>query len=141
MPQYHFDRNLAQETWKALDAFTQGYIECAFWTGDDESGIPDLGLHDLASEALAQMKADCAAFQEMAAADLEAANEFASLNYDTARAGHDFWLTRNGHGAGFWDRGFGDLRTDTIGGRLSRDAKTFGECDLYLGDDGKVYVS
>ena len=21
-----------------------------------------------------------------------------------AQAGHDFWLTRNGHGTGFWDR-------------------------------------
>lgn len=26
-----------------------------------------------------------------------------------ARAGHDLWLTRNGHGAGFWDRDLGEL--------------------------------
>ena len=24
------------------------------------------------------------------------------------RIGHDFWLTRNGHGAGFWDGGWND---------------------------------
>lgn len=24
--------------------------------------------------------------------------------YDAERFGHDFWLTRNGHGTGFWDR-------------------------------------
>ena len=24
-----------------------------------------------------------------------------------AQIGHDLWLTRNGHGAGFWDRGLG----------------------------------
>jgi hypothetical protein len=51
-----------------------------------------------------------------------------------ARAGHDFWLTRNGHGAGFWDRGLGDL-----GERLSKAAKVYGEVYLYPGDDGKVY--
>ena len=33
--------------------------------------------------------------------------------------GHDFWLTSQGHGAGFWDRGLGDLGdklTDTVQG-------------------------
>ena len=26
--------------------------------------------------------------------------------YDPDQLGHDLWLTRNGHGAGFWDRDF-----------------------------------
>lgn len=26
-----------------------------------------------------------------------------------AQFGHDYWLTRNGHGAGFWDRGLGEV--------------------------------
>lgn len=30
-------------------------------------------------------------------------------SYSWDDAGHDFALTRNGHGAGFWDRGFGDV--------------------------------
>jgi len=140
MPQYHLDTNLGHDTFKALDAFTQGYIECAFWLGSEDDGIPDTGFHDLAPEALKKMKEDCKAFQELAGADLEKAYDYAPSSYDASNAGHDFWLTRNGHGAGFWDRGFGGLRTDTIGGRLSRDAKTFGCCDLYLGDDGKVYI-
>lgn len=38
-----------------------------------------------------------------------------------ASAGHDFALTRNGHGAGFWDRGLGDL-----GDRLTRAARAYG---------------
>lgn len=29
--------------------------------------------------------------------------------YDAAQFGHDFYLTREGHGAGFWDRGLGEL--------------------------------
>jgi hypothetical protein len=50
-------------------------------------------------------------------------------------AGIDFWLTRNRHGAGFWDRGLGNLGT-----RLTDAAQAFGECDLYVGDDGKLYL-
>lgn len=46
---------------------------------------------------------------------------------DPAQAGHDFWLTREGHGAGFWDRGLG-----VAGDRLSDAAKTFGAGDLAM---------
>ena len=28
---------------------------------------------------------------------------------DASQASHDFWLTRNGHSTGFWDRGTGAL--------------------------------
>jgi hypothetical protein len=28
---------------------------------------------------------------------------------DADSFGHDFYLTREGHGAGFWDRGLGEL--------------------------------
>lgn len=49
--------------------------------------------------------------------------------------GHDFWLTRNGHGAGFWDRGLGD-----VGDQLSEAARAHGAMDAYLGDDGDLYL-
>ncbi len=61
-------------------------------------------------------------------ADLEASG------LSSEQAGHDFWLTRNGHGAGFWDRGLGAL-----GERLSKESKPYGSCDLYVGDDGQIY--
>ena len=38
------------------------------------------------------------------------------------------------HGAGFWDRGLGDL-----GDRLTMLAQTYEESDPYVGDDGKIY--
>jgi hypothetical protein len=40
--------------------------------------------------------------------------------------GHDFSLTRNHHGAGFWDRGYGEL-----GQWLTRWAESFGSASLY----------
>jgi hypothetical protein len=47
--------------------------------------------------------------------------------------GHDFWLTRNGHGAGFWDRGLGAL-----GDRLTDASKPYGEVNLWVDADGSV---
>ena len=51
------------------------------------------------------------------------------------RAGHDFWLTRNHHGAGFWD---GDWPED-VDEKLTEASHSWGEMDLYVGDDGRVY--
>lgn len=51
-----------------------------------------------------------------------------------AQAGYDFWLTRNGHGAGFWESEWGKP-----GAILDKAAKAFGEADLYVGDDGLIY--
>lgn len=42
-------------------------------------------------------------------------------------SGHDFALTRNGHGTGFWDRGLGD-----IGYMLSNSAAAYGTHTLIL---------
>jgi hypothetical protein len=60
----------------------------------------------------------------------------ASDNWTAEQAGHDFWLTRNRHGAGFWDRGHGAEGAD-----LTQHAKSFGDCDLYVGDDGGIYAA
>jgi hypothetical protein len=49
--------------------------------------------------------------------------------------GHDIWLTRNGHGAGFWDRGY---YTPEVGEKLTEIAKSLGTKNLYS-ENGKVY--
>jgi hypothetical protein len=48
-------------------------------------------------------------------------------------------LTRNGHGAGFWNRFYGDQPATKLGRALSDAAKVYGSCDLYIGDDGQIY--
>jgi hypothetical protein len=60
------------------------------------------------------------------------------VGYDWEMLGHDLWLTRNGHGAGFWDRN--ELKKDGLGDKLSDIARKMGEKDPYVGDDGKVYI-
>jgi hypothetical protein len=47
--------------------------------------------------------------------------------------GHDFWLTRNHHGAGFWDRGLGDA-----GKILTTLAQGYREVSLFATADGQV---
>ena len=47
-----------------------------------------------------------------------------------AVAGHDFALTRNRHGAGFWDRGLGEA-----GDVLTDLAHSFGEATLFASAD------
>jgi hypothetical protein len=50
-------------------------------------------------------------------------------------AGHDFWLTRCGHGSGFWD---GDWK-EPAASKLTDAAHAYGNADLYVGDDGRIY--
>ena len=122
--------------WVRLDAFTMAYIECAFWSSVDMDHDGDClderyGIEDVSQDGLWEAIEACNGFRELCA------EEGVSLDdWSDEQAGHDLWLTRNGHGAGFWDRGLGER-----GERLSEAARAYGSVDLYVGDDGKLYVS
>ncbi len=117
----------------ALEKFLASYIETALWSETDDAGIPfdnsKYASLEFAPETVERMTADCARFIELCAPILDATTTL----YPVA---HDFWLTRNHHGAGFWD---GDY-PESIGKALTDLAHSFGECDLYIGDDGKLYL-
>jgi len=125
-----------------IDQFTNGYITAALWSSTGDSGEPLDATHapeDLPQETRETMESDCRKFFEQCNGDLWEYKEKRTIPIDaeyTASdcAGHDFWLTRCGHGAGFWDRGIGET-----GNRLTDAAEKFGNVDLYVGDDGKVY--
>lgn len=53
------------------------------------------------------------------------------------RAAIDFYLTRNRHGAGFWDGGWRDAAAKV----LTAASHQAGSGELYLGDDGKIYAT
>lgn len=144
------------------DTFTTAYLEAAFWSSTESPfgtckgcGKDDVVLNrwdhnrkfvcdacserepneepplednysitDLSPETLTAMVADCARFQ--------AENDISERSDELA--GHDFWLTRNGHGAGFWD---GDW--EGSGDTLTAASKEYGSFDLYVGDDGRLY--
>lgn len=50
------------------------------------------------------------------------------------QCGHDYWLTSNGHGAGFWDRGHGE-----DGNTLSEACNT--SYDVYVTNNGHLAIS
>lgn len=124
----------------ALDSFTQGYIEAAFFTStgpdNEEEGLGEGSVAELAPDTLADIVADCAKWQADQAGLLQAAYDYPTAKaYDARRAGNDYWYTRNGHGTGFWDRGLGD-----VGDKLAA-ACHHHSVDMCRGDDGLIYFT
>jgi hypothetical protein len=120
-----------------LDDFTIGYIEAALWSSTDDNDEPldsNYAYGDIDDESVAKMIEECKQFQEQNAALIERGQD--STEYTRwARAGHDFWLTRNRHGAGFWD---GDWPKD-VGKALTEASHQCGESSLYA-YKGKVFL-
>lgn len=105
----------------SFESFFDAYVECALWSSSDDDDEPlDSGEYTLTKAALAFLRRDAKAFYR----DNEPTWRGV---WDDAQAGNDFWLTRNGHGAGFWNRGHGEL-----GERLSQACLPYGNCDLYV---------
>ena len=122
-----------------LEKFHRSYMVVALWSSTDEDGEPldDMySIDDISEECKVEMLESCADFIEANALDLAAYGAKMACEQwsEEDRAAHDFWLTRNGHGAGFWDRGLAEL-----GDRLSKAAEVYGSVDLYVGDDGLIY--
>ena len=104
----------------------EAYLVAALWTNEEE--IEGGNIHDFDPEAKESANNDVLAFMKAAGELLQ--------GMEPEQIGHDLWLTRNGHGAGFWDRGLGEK-----GEVLSNIARKMGGKDLYRGDDGKLYFS
>ena len=109
-----------------LHPMTQAYLEAVDFTGTGPDDRAYNGRFEFAPETRNQAEEDCLAF-------LEAHKQDIGERY--VQAGHDFWLTRNHHGAGFWD---GDWPKE-IGARLTEAAHKWGEVDSYIGDDHLIY--
>ena len=79
-----------------LQDMADAYLECAYFTDVEENESEEV-------EFTSTFKND--AYQ--ACCDFENACTTLKIDirvYSPEQLGHDLWLTRNGHGAGFWDR-------------------------------------
>lgn len=119
-----------------MDTFFDGYLTCALWSSNDESdedgGAPMDQTYDetdIAPETYLEMRRDCQDF-------LARCRVRGLTDVDNSQGGHDFWLTRNGHGAGFWDGDWGDQ-----GDALTAIAEEFGSTTLYVGDDNQIHAA
>lgn len=127
---------MKQSTFKSLDDFTLAYIEAMFFTESGEDNLKDADFKDISDELAQKIIADCKKFQADNADHITKDNCFYTGCSAIEYAGHDFWLTRNGHGCGFWD-GDWDKSVEDI---LTQSAHDFGPMEVYLGDDKKVYA-
>lgn len=118
-----------------MDAFTQAYITAMFFTEEGPNNLGDAGMPEISTKLMEQITQDCTDFQSQAGDLISSDNcsytGCSSIEY----AGHDFWLTRNGHGCGFWSGNW----KEPAATKLTNIAELFGEMDVYIGDDGKIY--
>ena len=107
------------------DDIVLAYLQCALWSS--QMDLENYELEDFDDKAWTRAEEDCGDFLASIGGELPE-------GWSADQFGYDFWLTRNGHGVGFWDRGRG-----VLGETLSAAAKIYGSCDVYE-QDGKLYL-
>ena len=103
--------------------FALSYFECMLWADEPEGAGMDLS--DLEPDYLRGQLFECIAFYLK--------YEYVLSDEIIEQAGHDLWLSRQGHGAGFWDRGDTYKMSDSgydFSGLLNDAAQQLGYSDL-----------
>lgn len=118
----------------SFEKFVAGYLQAAAWSSDD-GDHEGLEGFEFAPCAVLQAQAECRAFIDACGPLIEQAAELREWDC----LGHDFWLTRAGHGTGFWDRDELDVGPcATVYGRYRWDGPCYSsdQCggDASLGD-------
>jgi hypothetical protein len=139
----HEGLNAANISGIDVHEFIKGYVACILWSSTDNNDVQleeNYSADDFSPEAHDRIEADCRSFLHQAGPFLTA-DRYKGQKLGTleSHAGHDFWLTRVGHGSGFWD---GDWVGEEPGldGPLTKAARSFGNLDPYVGDDGKIHL-
>ena len=103
-----------------FDATVEALLRSTTDIETEQTLIEDFGPDDLSDEARKELREEIESFLEENAEDLQAALD-SGTGYSEGHIGQDIALTRNHHGAGFWDRGLG-----AVGTRLTDAAHNLG---------------
>jgi hypothetical protein len=97
-----------------LERFVAGYFDAFEWLLPDSEetdwGIDRGKIRGWSADAKKRIRRDCRDFWRANRKALATYVEVTERDYD--HGGHDFYLTREGHGAGFWARGHHPVLTE-----------------------------
>jgi hypothetical protein len=123
-----------------IEEMTKGFDLCLKWSSNyefDEYTIEGLEDYETDPQNYKEMEIACTDFiDNLPEHWIKALPD----QYSDQRLGHDFALTRNGHGAGFWDRD--ELKIDINGSLLSDLLTSYAENweDIFSYIDDNDYV-
>lgn len=109
------------------DSMVDSYLRTALWAETDGDGKPldDMySVENFSPEAKEEAANDCREFEKKAAPWIRQMPAGVKLD----QLGMDFWLTRNGHGSGFWDRE--EVYGKDVAQALTKIAEEFGEVNV-----------
>jgi len=117
-----------------IDLIVDNYIEALIWTqegvGEDADGNDPMdgkNISDINKESKEEIKKEVEWFIN------SAGDVFEELSDD--QIGHDLWLTRNGHGSGFFERIEEKENLEII----EELCDILGNAEVFVNDDGEIY--
>jgi hypothetical protein len=125
---------------KPTEAMIEAYIACALWSSSDTTDEGEdirCDEHEPTIKARRYLARQLRDF--MATADADPTTSGWREYWTDEQFAHDFWLTSAGHGAGFWDRYYGDQPGTAIGAALSKMSEPY-ETSLYVSRN-RVHVA
>jgi hypothetical protein len=125
-----------------VEDIARGYAHAATWADLQIESRPDefgsesylYGLDEIDEEGQRIIRQQCFDFALHNSEDVDTYLAEIDVPHDSTAGemcGHDLYLTSVGHGAGFWDRGLGEL-----GERLTAAAKAYGVNGVWLDESG-----
>ena len=115
-----------------MNELTQQYLETALWADGNEETE---GLK-FSPEAIEKAEQDIDEFTNLV--DEKLGGEYYE-SIDHMNLVYDFWLNRNYHGSGFWDKPeiYGELNSQLLSNICQNN---FCPSDIYAGDDNQIHI-
>ncbi len=138
MNKFHSYLEAVQSQRLDIDKILKAYLITALWVSVDEDDEPLDRYYtstDYSRDAIRKAKEDIIKFVKDAGELLNGEDE--------DEIGHNLYLSRTGHGAGFWDhdpyQNDKESLFKTTGDQLTKLAENLGSVVAYVGDDGKIH--
>lgn len=111
----------------SIDNVLKSYIKSLLWSSGEE--FDGYSISDFDQKYIDATKKDISKFLDMVGQDEDAIEEMNT--YSEEDFGHNLALSRNGHGAGFFDDN---------NDKLQDLARQLGPAEVYVGDDNRLHI-